>query len=155
MQTSVAVFLAFVVIYFGAFMLPAEYSQKTVGWAAQAATLTGAVATFMVLYSHRIGLPKSLMVLFGTSVMSALSAMATVACVQTQKCSPTFPVHVLVLSSAVLSGTAAFTGFLLGNALGLPLWAAIVASIAFAPVFVAVVLPAVSQGVKSVVDKFA
>lgn len=155
MQTSVAVFLAMTVIYFGSFALPAEYSQKAVGWAAQATAGTGAVATFMVMYARKVGLGTSVLLLFAASVLSVLSAMATLACVESKKCSPTFPVHTLVFSGSVLTGVSAFTGFLLGTTIGLPLWAAIVVSIALTPIFITTVLPAVGGGVKAVVDKLA
>lgn len=155
MQTSVAVFIAFAVLYFASFVMPEEYARHTVGYTAQATTITGAVATFMVMYTRRIGLTNSLAVLASLSVVAVLSALAAVSCVKHQQCSQTFPVHTLIFSSSFMSGAAAYAGFLMGAAVGLPLWATIVGSIAFAPIFIAVILPYIGHSVNFVLDRVA
>lgn len=145
MQTSVAVFLAFTVIYFGSVVLPYDVASKAIGWTAQATSLTAAVATFMLMKSYKFTLAPAALLLLCLTVVATLAATAIVLCVHKEQCQQSFPLHALVFSSGFLSGVAAYVGYLFGAALGLPVWATIVGAISFAPVYIAFVMPFVAK----------
>lgn len=153
MQTSVAVFLSLAVIYFSLLVVPSEFAQKYTGWAAQAVSLSGAVATFMLMRSHKLGYVQGAVVLTGMALVVTLAGLAVAACVKRKKCQQSFPVHTLVFSSGFLSGAAAYVGYLLGVAVGLPVWATIVVSVVFAPVFITTAMPVLVRGVNSMLNK--
>lgn len=154
MQTSTAVFLAFAVIYFGSVVLPFEAAATARGWTANAASLAAAVATFFAMKSHRLGATHAAAVLACMTLVAALAAMAVVLCVQKNRCGTQLPVHALVFSSGFLSGAAAYLGFLLGAAVGLPAWAAIVLAVVSAPLYITHVMPRAALAVNSAFDRF-
>lgn len=149
MQTSVAVFLAFTVIYFAAVVMPFDVSLKALGWTAQATSITAAVATFMTMQSHKFSLTSASVLLLCLTIVSTIAAVAILLCVHRQQCQDTFPVHALVFSTGFLSGAAAYVAYLVGNAVGLPLWATIVASIVFAPTYIAYIMPLISKSIEN------
>lgn len=153
MHTSVAVFLSFVVIYFGAAVLPFEMSESTVGWLSQAVSITGAVATFITMQSYKAGMGHAAIVLAVATFIAVLAALAVISCRQNPNCQATLPVHSLVVSSGFVTGSAAYIGFLVGSLVGLPLWATLVASIAFAPLYIGTIMPFVADGVTRLLDR--
>jgi len=153
MQTSLAVFLAFTVIYFGSVVMPFDVATKAIGWTAQATSLTAAVATFMLMRSYKFTLGPAALLLLCLTIVATLAATAIVLCVQKQQCQQTMPVHALVFSSGFLSGVAAYVGYLLGSALGLPAWATIVTAISFTPIYITFVMPFVAKRVESLFNR--
>lgn len=142
MQTSVAVFLAFVAIYLGSIVLPFEFAYKSVAWTAQAASVSGAVATFMLMRTHSLGVAQGAAVLSALTLITTLAGMAVLACTQRQHCQNQWvPAHTLVFSSGFTMGAAAYIGSLAGAQLGLPPWASIVVSVLSAPVFMTYIMP--------------
>ena len=141
MQTSVAVFLAFTVIYFGTVVLPFDVATQAVGWTAQATAVAAAVATFTVMKSRKFSLGPAALLLLCMTVVSILAATAIVLCVQRKQCQQSLPVHSLVFSTGFMSGMAAYVGFLIASAVGLPMWATIVIAVMCAPVYIAYVMP--------------
>jgi hypothetical protein len=141
MHPSTAVFLAFTVIYFGSLVVPFEFAAKAFGWTTQATALSAAVATFFLLKQEKMDMSRAAMVLACMAMVSILSALAIMACVQRGKCKEALPVHTLVFSTGFLSGAAAYIAFLLTATVGMPLWATIVAAAIAAPLFVGYVMP--------------
>lgn len=154
MQTSLAVFIAFTALYFASLAMPFQVAERATGWAAQATTLSGVVATFMLMQSHRLGLGRSTLVLATFTLVTALAALAVGMCVKRKSCDPSFPVHTLVFSTSFLAGAAGYIGFVLGTSAGLPLWATIVAVVMLTPVFIAFTLPLTAKSVNFMLDKF-
>lgn len=155
MHLSVAVFLAFTVIYFASVALPAEQSMKAVGWTAQATSLTAAVATFFALQSHKTRLLPASSVLLAAIVVSVLVAMAFVRCANQDGCEPALSMHGMVFSSGFLTGTAGYVGFTLAIMIGLPAWASIVVAVMFSPVVVAFLMPFMAKHITQAVEKWA
>lgn len=148
MQTSVQVFLAFAVIYMASVALPFDASARAVGWTSQAAAITAAVATFAVMRSHRMGAGQAAIVLAAMTVVAALAAMAIAACEANVTCQQSLQVHTLVFATGVVSGAAAYVGFLAAAAAGLSAWATAVVAIACAPLYLQYVAPALGRGVE-------
>ena len=158
MQTSLAVFLATTVIYFVSTLLPFKASQQSVGWAAQATMATGVVATFMVMKAQRLTMVQAALVFACFALIAGTAVLVSSAClVQKNKwqCEHLLPLHTVLFSSAFLTGSAAYIGYGLGSALGMPLWATIVASIVFAPFAMAVATPLASKAVTQVCNQLA
>jgi hypothetical protein len=119
----------------------------------QAVFATGAVATFMAMHQYRLSLAHATAVFLCAGAVSTISTLSSVACFfRSVECSTLFPMHATIFSSAFLVGSAAFTAFTLWANLGLPAWAAIVATILAAPPMIAVASPMVA---KVVGDAFA
>lgn len=149
MQTATAVFLAFLVIYAGTLVAPFEVSTQIVGWSAQAVSMTGAVATFMMLKTRGFDVGMTALVLAGMTVVTTLSAMAIAYCIMNRQCQSTVAVHSTVLSVGSLAGTAAYLGFLISSRAGLPLWAAVVVALASAPLFIGFLMPQAARGIEA------
>lgn len=141
MDTSLAVFLAFTVIYFGSLAMPFQVRTKMVGWSAQATTITGAVATFMLMLSRNVGILPASAVLALMTLVATLSAMSIVSCMERAQCQESLNVHALVFSTSFLSGAAAYIGFLASSGTGFPLWVSVVAAICFAPLYIMYAFP--------------
>lgn len=156
MQTSMAVFLACTVIYFGAVVMPVPEAQSAVGWLSQVVVATGAFATFASMASHRLSVTQALAVFLCAGGLAAVSSLATTACyLKDSQCTSLFPLHATIFSSAFLAGSAAFTSFAAWTALGLPLWAVIVGTVLAAPGLVVVVMPFVSRFVGAAFGQLA
>ena len=146
MNTTLAVFIATTVIYFGAVVMPVDGAQASVGWLSQAVVATGAVATFGAMQAHRLTIVQAVAVFACAGAMSALSSVATTACyLKDSQCTSLLPLHSTIFTTAFLTGSAAFTSFSVWMALGLPLWAAIVGTVLAAPGLIVVVMPFVSN----------
>lgn len=151
MQTSLAVFLATAVIYFGASVMPYASVQQSMGWLSQAVVATGAAATFLLMKSNRLTLPQAAAVFVCAGAVAAVTSASTVACfLKSAQCATLFPLHATVFSSAFLIGSSGFTAFSAWMALGMPLWAAIVGTILASPVLIVVVMPWVAKVIGAV-----
>lgn len=159
MQTSVAVFLAFTVIYFASILLPFKASQASIGWTSQAAMTTGAVATFMVMKSNRLSMVQAALVFTFGAIITAITVMMSSVCLlvddKAWQCQNLLPLHTMLFSAALLTGATAYIGYGLGSAMGLPLWATIAGSIALAPLGFTVAMPLASRGVGRIYDHLA
>lgn len=146
MHTSLAVFLATAVIYFGAVVMPFPQSQAAVGWLSQVVVATGAIATFAAMHTNRLTIAQAAAVFVCAGGVSAVSSLATTACyLKDSQCTSLFPLHATIFSSAFLTGSAAFAAFSAWTALGLPLWAIIVGTVLAAPGLIVMVMPLVSR----------
>jgi hypothetical protein len=155
MHTSAAVFLAFSALYFASLAMPVPEAKPVAGWAAQGTVVAGAIAAFLALRARGVDLVRAVAVLAVAGVVSALAALAVVRCVETGRCTDTLPLHAVIFSTAALTGAAAYVAFSIATHLGMPLWAAIVASAALAPVLLALGMPLVTRAVATAVGKFA
>ena len=110
------------------------------------------------MQAQRLTMVQAALVFTCFAVIAGIAAVVSSFClVQKQKwqCNHLLPLHTVLFSSAFLTGSAAYIGYGLGSALGLPLWATIVGSIAFAPVAMAVATPLASKGVAHVYNQLA
>lgn len=134
-ETSGAVFVAFSALYFAA----AAARWREVGWIAQATSITGAVATYMFMHQHQFALLPSLGILGTMIVAWALATMPS-----------EHLAHMQVFSAAFVGGAAAYVAYVLAAIVSLPTWAALVASIAAAPLFLAYMLPHAAAHIETV-----
>lgn len=145
--TSGAVFASFAALYFAS--AAARWSE--VGWIAQATSITGAVATYLFMQQHQFGLVPSLGILGTMVVVWALASMPMH--VTPQPSQPFYmhmPAHALVFSAAFVAGAAAYVASVVAMAVNMPVWAALVVTIAAAPLFLAYVLPHAAAHVEAV-----
>lgn len=138
--TSVSVFAAFVVLYFAAVAVKA----REVGWVAQATSITGAVATYLTMSQRQFAIVPSLGILGFMVIVWALATMPS---------REPLPAHAQVFSAAFMGGTAAYVTSVAATAVGLPVWAAVVATIVAAPVFLAYVLPHAADHIETVFER--
>jgi hypothetical protein len=144
MDVPVAVFLVFAALYFGGVVGSA--SPAWLEWTAPATTITGAFATFSVMLAREFALLPAIGVL---GCLAVVTTLATLACVQADQPSRApATVHALVLSTGLLSGTAAYVAYVAAAAAGVPLWAALALTVACAPMFATHVMPAVAQNLE-------
>lgn len=147
MHTSVAVFVALTVIYAGTLVLPYDLSAKTMQFAAQAATIACAVATFFVLKSSKMGVGPVALVLAAATSFVALAGLAAMTCPpgKCQKYRTLFVANSLLFSTSIMTGSAAFLAYTVGSVVGLPAWAAIVASVVLTPLYIVYGMPVVVE----------
>lgn len=154
MQTGVAVFLAVSVVYFAAFALPFEYAQKVAGGLAQATTLTGAVATFLVLKSYGVDGAGALAVFAAFSVMSAMAVLAASQCMsRPHECRETMHLHAVIFASGFAMGAAGYLSYVVGVWMGLPMWAIIALAVTCAPLLSTVMHPFLMRAVSTLVER--
>lgn len=139
--TSVSVFAAFVALYAASVATRA----REVGWVAQATSITGAVATYMVMAQRQFALLPSL------GIVGAMVIVWTIATMPSRP-SP-LPAHVAVFSGAFLGGAAAYVASVVATAVGLPVWAALFVTIVAAPLFLAYVLPHAANHIETVFEQ--
>lgn len=138
-DAALKVFATFAVLY----LASAAAGWREVGWTAQAASITGAVATYLVMRRHRFALAPSVGIVGAMVVAWVLAGMSA---------GPGSPhmAHMQVFSVAFLGGAAAYVASVLAAAVGLPVWAALVVSIATVPLFLAYVLPRAAAHIETV-----
>jgi hypothetical protein len=156
MHTTDTVFVAVAALYLVSTVLPVDWAERTTPYLSMATGLTGAIATFFTMSRLKLGLLQTLAVMACAATVTTLTTLAmasTTQCADSSKCYALLPLTGMVFSSAILSGAAAYFAYLLASAVGLPLWAAIVTTIVFAPVFMAIVAPAIDKGVKNMLNQ--
>lgn len=158
MDTPTAVFVATLVVYLGATVLPFRVGQEYSAWLAQATTATCALATFFALRKYRASTPQALAVALSAAAVTALASTSLAGCMRAPggaSCNSMALVHASLLSGAALAGSASYVTYVLWLAIGLPVWAAVVATLLGTPLLVAASMPLVNSAVGSAFGKIA